>query len=104
MNLLCSMELNYNERRRVINDFFLKTRVAKRELETIKRLNRLQRSRCRANLLIFEEIEREFNRIDYTEDIEVLYNHLSRYLYLDKSDLIDILGNEEIRVKSLFLI
>ncbi len=104
MNLLCSMELNYNERRRVINDFFLKTRVAKRELETIKRLNRLQRSRCRANLLIFEEIEREFNRIDYTEDIEVLYNHLSRYLYLDKSDLIDVLGNEEIRVKSLFLI
>ena len=104
MNLLCSMELNYNERRRVINDFFIKTRVAKRELETIKRLNRLQRSRCRANLLIFEEMEREFNIIDYTEDIEVLYNHLSRYLYLDKSDLIDVLGNEEIRVKSLFLI
>ena len=104
MNLLCQFNMGYEDRRRVINTFFIKLREAKRELNSIDRLNRLQRSRCKNNLLILEEIQREFNRVEYIDDITLIYQNLNRYLYLSKSDLIDILANEEIRVKSLFLI
>ena len=104
MNLLCQVDMGYEERRRVVNDFFMKLRVAKRELNSIDRLNRVQRSRCRSNLLLLEELQREFDRIEYLDDITLIYQNLNRYLYLSKSDLIDILAHEEISVKSLFLI
>ncbi len=104
MNLLCEVKMGYDERRRVVNDFFLKMRAAKRELNGIRRLNRLQRGRCRSNILRLEEIEREFHRVEHVEDISVVYRSLNRYLFLSKSDLIDVLADEEVKVKSLFLL
>ena len=104
MHLLCSVEMEYSERRRVVNEFFFKIRAAKRELNHIRKINRLQRSRCRNNLLMLEELEKEFNKIEHIDDIEAIFNLLNRYLYLNKSDLIDVLAHEEIDTKSLFLI
>ncbi len=104
MNLLCRVEMGYDERRRVVSDFFIKMRAAKQELNHVRRINRLQRSRCRSNLLRLEELESEFHRVEHIEDIDAIFDALNRYLYLSKSDLIEVLAKEEIKIKSLFLI
>lgn len=104
MNLLYRVDMGYDERRRVVSDFFIKMRAAKQELNHIRRINRLQRSRCRSNLLRLEELECEFHRVEHIEDIDAIFDALNRYLYLNKSDLIEVLAKEEIKVKSLFLI
>ena len=66
-------------------------------------LNRLQRRRCRNNLVQLQALEREFLSIEYAEDYLELHRRLRRYLYLDSCDLARVLGSESIPSVSLFL-
>lgn len=84
--------------------FFSRLHLVRENLGSRPYLNRIQRERCRANLLEFERLEREFHRVDYPEDFEYLHRQLRRYLYLDTEDLARVLGRESVRKCSLFLI
>ena len=83
--------------------FFARLKVVRRQLGREPYLNRIQRSRCRANLLALESLEREFRSIDYPEDFLHLYRRLRRYLYLDSEGLAHVLGRESVERCSLFL-
>ncbi|WP_456429164.1 hypothetical protein [Nitratifractor sp.] len=84
--------------------FFSRLRRVRQDLGVRPYLNRIQRERCRANLLELERLEREFHRVDYPEDFEHLHRKLRRYLYLESEDLARVLGRESVRKCSLFLI
>ncbi|WP_456392859.1 hypothetical protein [Nitratifractor sp.] len=84
--------------------FFRRLRQVRRELGVRPYLNRLQRRRCLANLLTFEEMEREFDAIEYGEDYRELHRRLRRYLYLDSEGLARVLGSEGVEKRSLFLL
>ena len=86
-----------------LRDFFSRTRQLRSRLEQTRDLNRLQRMRCRRNLLQLEAMEREFYAIDHREDYRQMHRGLCRYLYLDSGDLMQVLGREEIRRFSLFI-
>ena len=86
-----------------LRDFFSRTRQLRSRLEQTRDLNRLQRMRCRRNLLQLEAMERQFYAIDHREDYRQMHRGLRRYLYLDGNDLMLVLGREEIRRFSLFI-
>ena len=86
-----------------LRDFFSRTRRLRSRLEQTRTLNRLQRMRCRRNLLLLQDLEREFHAIDYREDYRQLHRNLRRYLYLESRDLLQVLGQEELRQISLFI-
>ncbi len=86
-----------------LRDFFSRTRQLRSRLERTRALNRLQRMRCRRNLLQLEAMERQFYAIDHREDYRQMHQGLRRYLYLDGNDLMLVLGREEIRRFSLFI-
>ncbi len=86
-----------------LRDFFSRTRRLRSRLAQTHSLNRLQRMRCRRNLLLLENLEREFYAIDHREDYRQMHRGLCRYLYLDGNDLMLVLGREEIRRFSLFI-
>ena len=83
--------------------FFARLRRVRADLGRRPYLNRLQRNRCRANLLYLETLEREFRSIDYREDFYHLHRRVRRYLYLDSRDLAWVLGRESVQNCSLFL-
>jgi len=85
-----------------LQGFFRRVRQVRRELGIRPYLNRLQRERCRNNLLRLELLEREFHAIDYREDYLELHRRLRRYLYLDSQDLARVLSSEELRRIRLF--
>jgi len=87
-----------------LREFFARLRTVRRDLGQRPYLNRLQRIRCRENLLVLEELEREFHRIDYPEDFFELHRKLRRYLYLDSEGLAYVLGQERVERTSLFLL
>ena len=87
-----------------LQSFFARVRRVRDDLGRRPYLNRIQRSRCRANLLELERLEREFHRIDYGEDFEHLHRNLRRYLYLESEDLARVLAQESVRKCSLFLL
>ena len=67
------------------------------------RLNRVQRSRCRENILNLESAEREFYALSYREDIRHLYRKLHRYVKLDQERLLDLFGEETLKRCSMFV-
>jgi hypothetical protein len=85
-----------------LQGFFQRLRQVRRNLGCEPYLNRLQRERCRRNLLSLESLEREFHAIDYREDYWELHRRLRRYLYLDSRDLARVLATEELRRIRLF--
>jgi hypothetical protein len=85
-----------------LRGFFRRLRQVRRDLGVRPYLNRLQRERCRGNLLRLEILEREFHAIDYREDYLELHRRLRRYLYLDSRDLARVLAGEELRRIRLF--
>jgi hypothetical protein len=85
-----------------LQGFFRRLRQVRRDLGRRPYLNRLQRERCRNNLLRLELLEREFHAIEYREDYLELHRRLRRYLYLDSHDLAHVLAGEELRRVRLF--
>ncbi len=66
-------------------------------------LNRLQRVRCKENLLRFETLESEFYAITYRDDIRELYRKVQRYVKLDHDRLMHTFGTEHITRTTLFV-
>ncbi len=85
-----------------LQGFFRRLRQVRRNLGCDPYLNRLQRERCRRNLLHLESLEREFHAIDYRDDYWELHRRLRRYLYLDSRDLARVLATEEVQRIRLF--
>ncbi|WP_457606321.1 hypothetical protein [Nitratifractor sp.] len=87
-----------------LQHFFARVREVRRRLGTSPYLNRIQRQRCRSNLLELERLEREFHAVEYREDYYHLHRKLRRYLYLDSRGLAHVLGEERIKECTLFLL
>jgi len=83
--------------------FFRRVRALRREAGVTPYLNRLQRRRCRENLLLLEDLEREFHAVEHHEDFLELHRRVRRWLYLEQSDLARVLGAERVARTSLFL-
>jgi len=86
-----------------LRSFFRRVHRVRQELGVRPYLNRLQRRRCRENLLILLEREREFHAVEYREDFRELHRQLRRWLYLESGDLARVLAEEELERRSLFL-
>lgn len=89
-----------------LKHFFHRVHHIKRKLRQERDalvLNRIQRSRCKANLLDMETLENEFYAISYREDIKVLYRKVQRYVKLDHERLMSVFGSEESKRCSLFI-
>jgi len=86
--------------------FFSRLRHLKRRLNAeaaLLDLNRIQRSRCRQNILDLENLERDFYALSHQEDIRHLYRKVCRYVKLDQERLMGIFGEERIQRCSLFV-
>ena len=86
-----------------LRTFFARSRALRNALQPGSVLNRLQRQRCRRNLLALEMLERQFRAIDHREDFRHLHRRLRRYLYLDNRGLLLTLGSEEMQRVDLFI-
>ena len=86
--------------------FFHRIHTVKRRLQQEQDrlfLNRLQRARCKANLLQIEMMEDEFHAITYQDDIKELYRKLQSYVKLDHERLIHTFGMKRIVCTSLYI-
>ncbi len=89
-----------------LRSFFGRLHHLKRRLNTeaaLLRLNRIQRSRCRQNILDLEVLERDFYALSYREDIRYLYRKVHRYVKLDQESLMETFGRETLSRCSLFV-
>jgi len=66
-------------------------------------LNRMQRSRCKSNLLQMQSMENEFHAISHTDDVKVLYRKIQQFVKLDHERLMWTFGMEKIKRSSLFI-
>ena len=66
-------------------------------------LNRIQRNRCRQNLLDMERLERDFAEMRYRGDLIHLYRKVHRYVKLDSERLMELFGKETLYRRSLFI-
>ena len=89
-----------------LRSFFSRLHYLKRRLNTEAaslRLNRIQRSRCRQNILDLEALERDFYALSYREDIRHLYRKVHRYVKLDQERLMETFGRETLSRCSMFV-
>ena len=103
---ICERDFFDREFEAQLRGFFTKIRDIKMNLDKKEPyLNRIQRIRCRDNILKLEMLEREFHSIEYREDFEYIHKKLRRYLYLNRKDLTIVLSQESLkRDLSLFLL
>ena len=97
---------NQAELERELRLFFRRLRLVKHQLteqKTSPNLNRIQRDRCKQNLLNFQRIERDFDAIRYPEDVRHLYRIVLRYVKLDAPRLTEMFGRERVERRSLFV-
>jgi len=90
-----------------LRHFFHRIRMVKRRLQQEQDrlfLNRLQRARCKENLLKMEMMEDEFHAINYRDDMKVLYRKLQRYVKLDHERLMHTFGTEMVTRSSLYIV
>ena len=86
--------------------FFGNLHQLKRKLNTeaaALSLNRIQRRRCRENILDLEKLEQDFLALTYEEDIKPLYRKVQRYVKLDQERLMDTFGHETVEHCSMFI-
>ncbi|AKF24597.1 hypothetical protein YH65_03725 [Sulfurovum lithotrophicum] len=86
--------------------FFNRLRQVRRRLNQERSalsLNRIQRSRCKQNLLDLEVMERDFYALSHKEDIRHLYRKVQRFVKLDQERLMHTFGQETISCRSMFL-
>jgi len=89
-----------------LRHFFSRLHSLKQELMREARsvhLNRIQRNRCRQNLLDLERIEKDFYGITQRDDIPHVYRKLQRYVKLDEDRLMDTFGHETVHRCSMFI-
>ncbi len=66
-------------------------------------LNRIQRNRCRQNILDLESLEKDLYAIEHKDDMRYLYKKVHRYVKLDHERLMDMFGKETFSRCSLFI-
>ncbi|BAF72570.1 hypothetical protein [Sulfurovum sp. NBC37-1] len=89
-----------------LRDFFHRVHHVKRRLQRERdrlELNRIQRARCKANLMDIEKLEYEFHAISYRDDVRELYRKVHRFVKLDHERLMDTFGRETVNRCSLFI-
>ena len=99
----CPEPLSIDELIHQLRSFFTRSRALRLALSPKSPLNRLQRQRCKDNLLNLERLERQFYAIEHSDDYHYLHRRLCRYLYLDSRGLMLTLGHEEIECIDLFI-
>jgi len=107
MHYLSSIEMSGNyELEHELRAFFRRLHQIKRRLNEEQRaltLNRIQRSRCRQNILELEALERDFYALSHQDDIRYLYRKVHRYVKLDHERLMHLFGRETMGRCSLFV-
>jgi len=96
----------HSELEHELKAFFHRVHNLKRQLQQEQgtlALNRLQRARCKENLLGFETLESEFHAITYRDDVRELYRKVQHYVKLDHERLMHTFGREEIGRTTLFV-
>jgi len=86
--------------------FFVRVRHLRRRLanegESLH-LNRLQRHRCKENLLALERVEEDFYALSHPDDLTHLYRKLHRYVKLDPENLMEMFATEHLGRHTLFI-
>jgi len=107
MHYLPSIDMCANyELENELRHFFGRLHQIKRKLtdeQSRLALNRIQRSRCRQNILELEALERDFYALSHQDDIQYLYRKVQRYVKLDPERLMDTFGRETMGRCSLFV-
>jgi len=107
MHYLPSIEMcGYGELENELRHFFGRLHQIKRKLneeQSRLHLNRIQRNRCRQNILELEALERDFYALSHKEDIQYLYRKVHRYVKLDHERLMNLFGRETMGRCSLFV-
>ncbi len=107
MYYLTSIDMCHNrELENELSYFFQRIRMIKRRLHEEHSslvLNRLQRIRCKGNLLTIEKLENEFHGISHSDDIKIMYRKILPYVKLDHERLMDTFGKERFVRRSLFI-
>ncbi len=107
MHYLPSIEMcGYSELENELRHFFGRLHQIKRRLNEERSrltLNRIQRSRCRQNILELEALERDFYALSHRDDIQYLYRKVHRYVKLDHERLMHLFGRETMGRCSLFV-
>ena len=107
MHYLSSIDhCSYDELESELRHFFTRLHQIKRRLGREQeglRLNRIQRSRCRQNVLDLERLERDFYALSHQEDVRHLYRKVHRFVKLDHERLMDTFGRETVSRCSLFV-
>ena len=95
----------YPEMESELKQFFSRIHHIKQQLMQEQRfgLNRIQRDRCRQNILELERLESDFDAHAYREDIRYLYRKVHRYVKLDQKRLMALFGRETLGRHSLFI-
>ncbi|MCF6205601.1 MAG: hypothetical protein L3J47_01730 [Sulfurovum sp.] len=89
-----------------LRDFFSRLHHLKRNLQqerAASALNRIQRMRCRQNIMAFERLERDFHALSHPDDLRHLYRRVHRYVKLDQKRLMHTFGHERVECRSLFV-
>jgi len=94
----------YSELESELKHFFSRIHHIKQQLMQQQRfgLNRIQRYRCKQNVLELERLESDFDALSYREDVRHLYRKVHRYVKLDHKRLIALFGRETLGRHSLF--
>jgi len=107
MHYLPSIEMCENrELEHELRAFFGRLHQIKRRLNEERSrltLNRIQRSRCRQNILELEALERDFFALSHQDDLRYLYRKVHRYVKLDHEKLMQLFGRETMGRCSLFV-
>jgi len=107
MHYLSSIDLcSHDELENELRHFFTRLHQIKRRLsqeQTALRLNRIQRNRCRQNVLDLEKLERDFYALSHQEDVRHLYRKVHRFVKLDHERLMDTFGHVTVNRSSLFI-
>ena len=107
MQYLSSIDLcAHNELENELRHFFHRLHHLKHKLNQERaalRLNRIQRNRCKQNILDLEKLERDFYALSHKEDVRHLYRKVHRYVKLDHERLMDTFGQETMSRCSLFV-
>ena len=107
MYYLTSIDMCHNrELESELSYFFQRIRTIKRRLREERSslaLNRIQRMRCKENLLTIEKLENEFHGISHSDDVKIMYRKIQQYVKLDHERLMNIFGKQEVKATSLFI-
>jgi len=107
MYYLTSIDMCHNrDLESELSHFFQRIRMIKRRLHEEQSslvLNRMQRIRCKGNLLTIEKLENEFYSISHSDDVKIMYRKIQQYVKLDHERLMHTFGTEHIGRTTLFV-